>query len=148
MAVDKFPITEADRAYLAGIIDGEGSIMAHHHKSSGAWMVIVTVANTDLRLIDWLDARWHASVCRQRPGTGGHKDCYAWTVTNRRVVPVLEAALPYLVLKREHAEIALRWSAECRNPGRRGYPPEIKADRERMMLRIRELNRKGRRVPS
>lgn len=143
LCVPSIQPTVTDCAYLAGIIDGEGSIGAHFHKSSGAWMTQLVVTNTNHALMDWLAERWLGNVIRCRPGTGGTKPTYFWQVTNRRVVPVLEDALPYLVLKREHAELALEWAAGCQNHGRRGYPPEVKERRLVIVERMRELNRRG-----
>lgn len=140
----KCEVSDPERAYLAGIIDGEGCVSATYHKSSQAWTCYVTISNTDYRLIEWLDERWIATQCRMRPGTGGHKPTYGWTVTNARVYPVLVAALPFLVLKREQADLVMEWASLARpNVGRRGYPQEIRDRRLELLERIRALNKRG-----
>ncbi|MBA3875607.1 MAG: hypothetical protein C0498_01500 [Anaerolinea sp.] len=138
-----------DCAYLAGLIDGEGSIMANqkHERRPGhspaTWSELrVDISNTDRGLIDWVNERWPGKVRVQvRPGV---KDTWHYYLNTQQVVPLLEAALPYLVSKRERAELALELARGTRNPGRAGYPPEVRERRRWIGERIRELNRKGR----
>lgn len=148
--------TDTDCAYLAGIIDGEGCISgyigyfrnntpAHPKKRNDRVFVLyVSVVNTDRRMVDWVAARWHGSTHTRKPGSGGHKPVHSWMVQNSRGVrAVVEAALPYLVIKREQADLALQLAAMTRNPGRAGYSPAEVAARKGIYEQLRILNRKG-----
>lgn len=95
-------------AYLAGILDGEGclSIGAGRRQK---WSVInynsiVSVANTDIRLIKWLHQNFGGNFFdgkQQRPTNKKH---YIWRLLKRKDIELLLlAVLPYLIVKREQA---------------------------------------------
>lgn len=87
--------------YIAGIIDGEGSII---RSKKGHWSVKVTM--TDFDLIRWLGS------LGGKVNTGNTKPprqpTLTWHVSRRRdVVLLLNALLPYLRVKKGRAEEAL-----------------------------------------
>jgi|SRR5215472_3595212 len=91
--------TETDRAYLAGLIDGEGSLQIN--TDAYGWRVKVSIANSGMPIHHWLQARWGGSFTQQ-----GRKQCWStyWT-GKERVTHILDAAYPYLVLKKGQADI-------------------------------------------
>ncbi len=99
-------------AYLAGIIDGEGclSIGAGRRQKWGVinYNSIVSVANTDIRLIKWLHRNFGGRFFdgkQQRPNNKKH---YIWRLLKRKDIEVLLlAVLPYLIVKREQAIVLL-----------------------------------------
>jgi hypothetical protein len=99
-------------AYLAGIIDGEGclSIGAGRRQKWGVvnYNSIVSVANTDIRLIKWLHQNFGGNFFdgkQQRPNNKKH---YIWRLLKRKDIEVLLlAVLPYLIVKREQAIVLL-----------------------------------------
>lgn len=134
--------------YLAGVIDGEGCI----HVSSAfgpksinvSHNIRVTVVNTDERLMDWLLLAVGGSVGR-RGGTSSKphwKPRFAWSVYAQNAAALLEALLPYLLLKREQAELVL---ALRRLGGGSGPSLDAELVQKRIELaqRIGELNQKG-----
>lgn len=139
--------TEA--AYLAGIIDGEGHVGAHCQRAgtggrrSDSWVAFVSVSNTDRRLLDWLADRFGGAVTPVKPGTLLSKPSWLWKREGRSAEPLLRAALPYLVLKREQADAALAILDTAENVGRRGHPPEVVELRRSLASRLRDLNRRG-----
>jgi hypothetical protein len=137
--------TEAERAYLAGIIDGEGSIMANIRQRGGCvWFELrLNIANADRALIEWVAERWPGRVSVIDRSRYGQRDQHRWDANNRKVIAPLLDAFPYLVVKREQAELALELAHGQRNHGRRGYPPEIKARRIEICERMRALNKKA-----
>lgn len=135
--------SEVDRAYLAGVIDGEGSIFATYRESDHNLGVRVNVCNTDARLIEWIAARWVGRVTVTDRTKYGQKPIHRWDADGKNAVEVLRAALPYLVIKREQADVALDLIATTRNHGRRGYPPEVFAQRLAMVAELQAMNRRG-----
>lgn len=104
LAAETFPgPTEAEIGYIAGMIDGEGSILVYQR-----W-VTVTVANTDRPLMDWLAARGGRIAVRHKPGNGNHRrQVYSWDVSKKLdVLNLLQQVLPYLIVKRDKAEQAI-----------------------------------------
>ena len=91
-------LTNEEAAYLAGIIDGEGSIDIRGNK------VIIYVGNTDIDMMRWLQ-QIGANVYEVRATSSiSRKRFYTWNVTRRADVrAVLRRVLPYLIIKREKA---------------------------------------------
>lgn len=80
-------ITEPQWAYLAGIIDGEGTI------------------HTDRPLVDWALATFPESTVGTRLRGGKWKDCYQVRWSRSAVLAeMIPRLLPYLIVKREKAE--------------------------------------------
>src|SRR4029077_10763629 len=140
----------AERAYLAGIIDGEGSIMMIHHPARGSagnrweyWVLRVAISNCDKRLIDWLEELFGEghSVCRN--GRDNQRDAYQWRMDSKAALPVLEAAYPYLKLKKAQADLAFEMIGTHKLVGRAGHPPETIEKRRRIPLEMKMLNRRG-----
>lgn len=119
-------MTETERAYLAGILDGEGCISA----SKPPIHISVQVSNTDLPLLEWLAENFGGSITlKKQPG----KTAYVWQRKARSTKPLLEAALPYLRVKRKQAVLALNFVATYN-----GSP--VMAEREQIADELRELN--------
>jgi hypothetical protein len=101
-------LTETEKAYIAGIMDGEGSILFSHRKN-GAVYVAIQIANTDMRMIKFLQDKipymtMHI-VHRERKE---HKECYQLYIRRQRaVVYFLHLLLPYLVSKKDKASSVL-----------------------------------------
>lgn len=98
------PDDPAALGYIAGMIDGEGSIAYQisyvEHRSYS-----VCIANTDRSVMDWLLRFGGKVTTRHRPP---HRDCYHWRIHAKQdVVALLEAVLPYLIIKRGLALEAL-----------------------------------------
>lgn len=129
-------LTEAEKGYLAGIIDGEGSIGFARRKSpSGRYVYVprVSVANTSRNLIDWLQIRLPMFACYSNPRKGslGTKDCYNLTMAgNRQCIVFLKELIPYLVIKRPQAEIVVA-----------GYLHLSDEERDEAYQKIRALRR-------
>jgi hypothetical protein len=111
------------------------------------YVLKVDITNSDRRLIDWVQERWPVGhiATANREARPEWKDVHHWCVTNSPGVRlVLEAAMPYLVIKREQAALALKLASMTRNTGRAGYTPAEVAARQAIYDQLRALNRKGR----
>jgi hypothetical protein len=98
------PADLAALGYLAGIIDGEGSIT---RRTSGHWRI--TVPMTDREVIDYLHS--FGGVVSAAPRPAPRKTMYTWTVGDMEgVASLLEAILPYMHLnaKKQLALEAIR----------------------------------------
>ena len=133
-------LTDTEAAYLAGIIDGEGSITVATATSGSS--VSVGVKNTNKVLIDWLCERYPCKIAYGGP-VGKCKEWWIWSIRGQRVRPPLEAAMPYLLLKRRQAEIALTLISISLQRRGRAFSPELAKRRQELFAEIRELNRRG-----
>lgn len=110
--------TAGGMAYLAGLIDGEGSIGLYKKKdkstSSGfAWLPVLKITNTDKRLVEWardfLKLYCKANLNLEHTKRS-HGRSFSWRVltSSNGLRIMLPKLLPYLKSKKEEAEAMLR----------------------------------------
>lgn len=121
--------TQIDWARMAAYIDGEGCIAIKLHRSKsykrvGLYLQL-TITNTDFRLAEGTKASFGGCV----HFIGRKKDqwspCAKWDVASAHARWILEGCLPYFIIKREQADIALAFSRTLGRRGVKGTPPEI-----------------------
>jgi hypothetical protein len=97
-------------AYLAGIIDGEGTIALHKSKPSAfeGRECKIEVSNTNDKLINWLLSNVGGKVYSQikrQPNGYERKPLMTWELHGTvNVYFLLRAIKPYLIIKKEEAE--------------------------------------------
>ena len=105
--------TIQELAYAAGIVDGEGCIGVRSIVRSPRHVrIVVEVANTDARLVRWLEEPWPPSkkirpMVRKTRYSAKHKPLFLWMLTSRKAEAFLSDVLPYLLIKKDQAELAL-----------------------------------------
>jgi hypothetical protein len=99
-----WPVPRLEPAYLAGIIDGEGSVFARKRNPH------LSVSNTCEALIDEL-VKFGGHGTERRPERGiGTKPGWDWTICGEAAAIVLRACLPYMIVKRERTlEVLEQW---------------------------------------
>lgn len=109
-----------DLAWLAGIVDGEGSIGSYYHGASRVPTVKVSVYNSNWPLVKRVISIIHAITKRrvtasEKPRVRKGKNLRVWqVVVNRKssADQLLRILIPYMTAKRPQAERAvaiLRW---------------------------------------
>ena len=96
-------------AYLAGIVDGEGSIVGH--VAAGNITVSLLVSNTSTALVQWLYATVGGTYWRmadRNPTGGPSKPMYRWFAGGQAALSIIAAIEPWLVIKRKQAICADR----------------------------------------
>jgi len=143
----RIPTSPTVLAHIAGIVDGEGcvGIYRHRYRASGedrmSHHVRLNIANTCVPLMDYLSVHLGGEVRVYARGT--HKPVYVWQAYGENAGMVLQAILPYLVVKKQHAEIALEFLG-LGHYDRNGVPDGVSAARESLAVRMSVLNeRKG-----
>lgn len=132
---DLSQISQIDWARLAAYIDGEGCISIKAVKGYNAaarrvFYIDVTVANTDFRLTAWLQRTFGGSSRASKPGSRpkGHAPVAQWNVASRHAANLIQYCLPYFIIKREQADVALAFQ-ETILPGKpygcKGRPQEL-----------------------
>ena len=102
---------------LAMCIDCEGCISIHFNSwkgtpnSNGIYNMEIAVINTDLRLMEWLVSNFGGRYYSRSKNTPKEwKLSYQWRVTGRsNREKILLGILPYLLLKREQAKLAIEF---------------------------------------
>lgn len=108
------PLTDAELAYIAAIIDGEGHITVIKAKRAGMrngllYTPAVGVANQSEALIRWLDERIFWTIRALRPDKSGHTWCYKPSVVGHGAAVLLRTLLPFLVIKGDRAELVIKF---------------------------------------
>ena len=134
-----------DLAYVAGIIDGEGSISLYPPcKGRRGLKISVQVGNTNEWLIQWLRFIFGGYIYTIPP----RKNCkpvHSWSVSYQQALGVLQAVYPYLRLKKPQAEIAINFLKMRHHKGRHLTDGEL-AIGEAQRILMASLNKKGERL--
>jgi len=109
--------TKLDWAYLAGMIDAEGSfsIDKRKKKGNGAYTSNVRISNTDNTVFPWIMSRFGGTFSTSKrkednrdEGTWRMSEARGLAGRKQREIKLL-AILPYLIVKRERAILLLEW---------------------------------------
>lgn len=108
-------IKDTDKAYIAGLIDGESTITIgrrrHGKKSKSPWYYqpIISMGNTNRAIVDFIAERYSGWVMARKPSNEKYKEWYQWFIRRDSMIGFLQDILPYLRLKRPQAEIVLQF---------------------------------------
>ena len=96
---------------LAAFVDGEGTITIDKTKKRAgryAYTQRLQIANTDVRLIDWLVENFGGSYPKPyKDKNETHKDHYNWKIFSVNSYKLIKIMRPYLILKGEQADNAM-----------------------------------------
>ena len=117
-------MTETEKAYIAGLLDGEGCISIKRSRRTN-YNLYVEIYNTNKDVMLWLQERYIGSINSKRKNVN-HKVCYTWCVACSKAESFLELIIPYLIIKQEQAVIALEFQDNViRTPGVRISKEEL-----------------------
>ena len=140
--------------YIAGFFDGEGCISIQKHHGNGAYVLWVSITNTSPEPLRLMKEHWggHFVLIRRHDP---QSNIYRLYLSTRRAATFIEDVLPYLIIKKPQAELALEYVThvdDCNRmyrhiKGKKGVqplPPEVYVLRDVYMQRMREFNKRGR----
>lgn len=108
-------LTRREATYIAGVMDGEGTISIHKEKRSPvAYYPRLGVVNTSLELMLWLKKKLHFNIPQKldKGRRESWKTCYCGTLSGYKVYPLLKRILPSLIVKRKQAELVIAFLEE------------------------------------
>ena len=144
--------SEAELAYFAGIVDGEGCFAMHKH-GGGIYGTQLQVGNTDLLLMQWIHRRFGGSLALERHSNPKHQHMWRWYAKASDLDLITRSLIPYLITKKRQAEIFLAFRATLNGkasagPRARGvgastarHSTAVKAERERIHAELLALKR-------
>lgn len=132
-------------AYLAGMIDGDGSIMVRRRdkgKSKGdrarniSFILLIVIGGepTHLRKLRAIWGNIGNIYIRKRKS---QRHLALWTIASNQARSILGLVEPHLILKRRQAIVALSMPQPVT---RWGVTPELRAAQERCRIKISNLN--------
>mgnify|MGYP001564792206 CR=1 FL=1 len=135
-----------DRAYAAGIIDGEGCIFVFRSSSKTATRrmahsLVVNVTMTEFETLEWLKSVFGGAVYGN--GIPRKKEWNAarrWELRNTKAQKFLRLIINFLKVKRRQAEVAIAMECFDVKTGRpHSISDETFARREECYFQLREL---------
>ncbi len=139
-------LSETDAAYIAGFLDGEGSIcLQSNHTNdlnrSTSYHLRVTITNTFPGIIDWLAFTvGYGNVHARKIYPGANKQGWDWSINGRRAINLLKQLYPFLKVKRLQAEVAFKFAETLSFPGQNRLSAEVIDIRERLREKLSILN--------
>jgi O-phosphoseryl-tRNA(Cys) synthetase len=103
-------LCDTDAAYIAGLIDGEGTVtLGRKHRNENRQLV-VSISNNEIALLEFvLNSVRTGKITAKRKTRPHHANSYTYAVYNRQALALLEQVQPYLkTCKAKRAEIILR----------------------------------------
>ncbi|MBE6059348.1 MAG: hypothetical protein E7215_04130 [Clostridium sulfidigenes] len=104
-------MTEIEKAYVAGIIDGEGSIMLQRFHTNQYPAPCVSIASTTIELLTWLkDTIGYGVIIKKKNyNPEKHKLSYSFVIKQNNAIKLLEDIYPYLIIesKRKRAKMII-----------------------------------------
>lgn len=140
-------MNERQKAYIAGILDGEGTITlsrsTHGKRKNDTYQIIVRVGSIDISLITFLQRTTKTGSIRYSKSTITGKPFYEWNALCLKGVYILQKVLPYMIIKRKHAKKLLWYQKNLGGIRPRKEFLETQKLREKFWLEFRQLNNKG-----
>jgi len=119
-----------DAAYIAGLIDGEGTIALSRKHAGERRQLTISISNTERALLDFvLQAVGAGKITRKKTAKAHHSPGLTYAVWNRQALSLLKQVEPFLrSYKRARARLVLDHYLRL-TPRNGKYTPEIAADR-------------------
>lgn len=110
---DKSP-SPTECAYLAGFVDGEGTIIIarkpqHGKMANDQYHLQFHIVNTEPAIIQWIKDTFDGrAYCVRRQRTD-RKALYGWQYTGIMACHVIQCIRPYLIIKKRQADLAIEF---------------------------------------
>jgi hypothetical protein len=106
-------LTEAEKAYAAGLFDGEGGIVIQKPRRSKGHTLMVTLAMRAPAAVTWLQERWPGSLRPhvRQPRERESITVWYWVRSTSAAAECLSDILPYLLAKHDQAQLAIEFQS-------------------------------------
>lgn len=133
-------LSPPEAAYLAGIVDGEGTITLTRRNSYKQRHLILSVSNTELRLLRHLRALTGVGkITKKRVYSARHSLGYTYGTSNRHALDIIAAIHPYLQThKRRRAKLVLENYLKL-TPRNGKYTPTMLKKREQFIEKFFDI---------
>lgn len=138
------PLTGSDLSYFAGLVDGEGTVTVRKLTAARRHYVpLITICNTSDLLLTWMGE--HLGSCPatwidHRTNRPPWRDLWVWAMKGLSYLPFYRALNEHLVIKRPQMDCVIEF---CEIRLAQGRLTLLNDEQERLISRIRELNKRG-----
>ena len=103
--------------YIAGLFDGEGCItIAQTGRGFRAHQVRCTIGIAHEGIIKAIVKMYGGYIKERKPKQDGYHTLWYWEVNSDSAIRFIRSVLPYLVVKRSQADMALEFHHDCVDP--------------------------------
>ncbi|KYH32862.1 hypothetical protein CLTEP_22290 [Clostridium tepidiprofundi DSM 19306] len=94
-------MTEEEKSYIAGIIDGEGSIMLIKFHSNQYPSPCISISSTTIELLEWIKFKTKVGTINKKKNYNPqkHKKSYTYCVKYNDAINLLKEIEPYLIIE-------------------------------------------------
>lgn len=141
--MDVKSLSQSDAAYIAGLIDGEGTItLTRKHRNENRQLAI-SISNTEKILLDYvLSTIGAGKITRKRTIQPHHTPSFTFAIYNRQALNLLEQIHYYLkTYKRDRAALVLR-DYLALTPRNGKYSEQLQLARERFETDLLDIKPK------
>jgi len=139
--------TDTDLAYVAGLFDGEGSIVIGVSKRKRSDRIVpnhwlqVGIGICEKSLVDWLHSEFggHITSNGKTKEQGAKRQSWTWRVMSNEGAAFLSSILNYLRIKKEQAELAIEFQTKAAPYQGRPLTQKTIDARERYRNRLRTM---------
>lgn len=135
-------LTNEEKAYIAGIIDGEGSIMLTRFHKNQFPAPCITIASTTVELLQWVKSKLNFGSIKSKKNYNPlyHKNSFTYIVKYDEAIMLLQAIEPYLVIeqKKQRANLILKEYKKL-TPRNGRYSEELLRQKEEFHSRFIEI---------
>ncbi len=142
-------INNINLSYFAGILDGEGCIRIgkHYYTGEERFYPRIIIGMTDKKVIEWVYKNIGGKKYEEKTSYNKRKKVYSSVFNMREGAVILKHCLPYLIVKKEQAELFLdfyKTSYHFRKiTSKERISNDINIKRKEMFLKMKKLNKKG-----
>lgn len=147
-------MTEVEKSYVAGILDGEGYIGVYKYgrkRTYGRGPYLhtcrIAITNTDIELLQAVRAMIGCGYFHTRKRENPKwKIAHQLQFTSRQALELINQVSPYLIRKKKHAKLILelKESIDRHTPRKRKRLEQEEFDlRERICEQVKALNKRG-----
>lgn len=135
-------MTDPLNYYVAGIIDGEGTITLASGSNSKSRMRVptISVSSTTIELLEFLKKRYGGSISKHKTYQAHHKQSWSWKLVYNKAIDLCNDIHPLLLepKKRERAKMLASDYKLCtkRNGRYTAQEESVKLDFERRFFEI------------
>ncbi|MFA5271690.1 MAG: LAGLIDADG family homing endonuclease [Candidatus Omnitrophota bacterium] len=132
---------EVTKAYLAGIVDGEGTVTLSRHHKHETPAPLVSISNTSLKLLIWIRRKCGGIITSKKISKLHHTQSYVWRLRQNSALCFLNEIKKYLIVKKEQAELITKeYKRVTSRTGK--YTAQLLRKKEKLVNEIRALNQR------
>lgn len=101
-------LTPIAAAYIAGLIDGEGTVtLSRKHKNENRQLA-VSISNTEIQLLEYvLEQVGTGKITKKKTTQVHHTPSFTYAVHNRQALSLLEQIFPYLLTYKKQRAVMI-----------------------------------------